>query len=320
MVQSNACPPSFAAAGLILIEGWTLPSLKAPLLRRGSSCAVGHGGWPRCAAPTADTEAVPSFVGAGHWPARGRGTPQGGFSRPLVNSSSDPLLRVSRTPSDFGWGRPLGLPPGFAPAITCSAKPGAAVELQPPQFSIWPGPSGPDVIGESHSDFARRKCCKIQQVRVPRNGGPGADSPCQGEMSRSDRGGRVGEYGHEVSILSRPPAILKVNCPEGAREGGLGHWVLSHRWESTSPRRAKPSCNRRKGSITAPSSAPFGGTFPPGGRLKKSRRRNLPHRSRPTSIPCLPTLSLPCKPTVSKTKTAGWWRAARPSARLTGRR
>ena len=154
----------------------------------------------------------------------------------------------------------------------------------------------------------------------PRNGGPGADSPCQGEMSRSDRGGRVGEYGHEVSILSRPPAILKVNCPEGAREGGLGHWVLSHRWESTSPRRAKPSCNRRKGSITAPSSAPFGGTFPPGGRLKKSRRRNPPHRSKPTSTHCPPTLSLPCKPTVSKTKTAGWWRAARPSARLTGRR
>ena len=134
------------------------------------------------------------------------------------------------------------------------------------------------------------------------------------------RGDREGECGHKVSILSRPPAILKVNCPEGAREGGLGHWVLSHRWESTSPRRAKPSCNRRKGSITAPSSAPFGGTFPPGGRLKKSRRRNPPHRSKPTSTPCPPTLPPPCKPTVSKTKTAGWWRAARPSARLTGRR
>ena len=38
-----------------------------------------------------------------------------------------------------------------------------------------------------------------------------------------------------VPILSRPPAILKVNCPEGAREGGLGHWFLSHRWERNSP-------------------------------------------------------------------------------------
>ncbi len=179
------------------------------------------------------------------------------------------------------------------------------MELQPPQFSIRPGPGGPAGIETNHSDFARRKCCKIQQVRVHRNGGPGADSPCQGEMSRSDRGGRVGEYGHEVSILSRPPAIL---------------WFLSHRWERNSPRRAKPSCNRRKGSIAALSSAPFGGTFPPGGRLKKSRRRNPPHRSKPTSTHCPPTLSLPCKPTVSKTKTAGWWRADRPSARLTGRR
>ena len=56
----------------------------------------------------------------------------------------------------------------------------------------------------------------------PRNGGPGADSPCQGEMSRSDRGGRVGEYGHEVSILSRPPSVFKVNWSEGPREGPLG--------------------------------------------------------------------------------------------------
>ena len=39
----------------------------------------------------------------------------------------------------------------------------------------------------------------------------------------------VNEYEREALILSRPPAILKVNCPEGAREGGLGHWVLSHR-------------------------------------------------------------------------------------------
>ena len=36
-------------------------------------------------------------------------------------------------------------------------------------------------------------------------------------------------------LWSRPPAILKMNCPEGAREGGLGHWFLSHRWERNSP-------------------------------------------------------------------------------------
>ena len=38
--------------------------------------------------------------------------------------------------------------------------------------------------------------------------GSGADSPCQGEMARRVRGGRVGEYGHEVSILSRSPAAF----------------------------------------------------------------------------------------------------------------
>ncbi len=43
----------------------------------------------------------------------------------------------------------------------------------------------------------------------------------------------------------RPPAILKVNCPKGAREGGLGHWLLSDRPESNTvsspPRRAEAS-------------------------------------------------------------------------------
>ena len=138
--------------------------------------------------------------------------------------------------------------------------------------------------------------CLLQGV-TPVNRGPGADFPCQGEMSRSDKGDRVGEYGHGVSILSRPPAILKVNCPEGAREGGLGLWFLSHHWErnsppaggetplrkepSSGPMRASgptksvlsspphPSRLRRatfppRGRLLrgAPSSAPFGGTFP----------------------------------------------------------
>ena len=44
-------------------------------------------------------------------------------------------------------------------------------------------------------------------------------------MARRARGGRGGDYEHKVLIWSRPPAILKVNCPEGAREGGLGHWA-----------------------------------------------------------------------------------------------
>ena len=34
--------------------------------------------------------------------------------------------------------------------------------------------------------------------------GSGADSPYQGEMARRARGGRVGDYEHEVLIRSRP--------------------------------------------------------------------------------------------------------------------
>ena len=44
----------------------------------------------------------------------------------------------------------------------------------------------------------------------------GADSPYQGEMSRRDKRGRVLE-------IPLPLDSSKVNCPEGAREGGLGH-------------------------------------------------------------------------------------------------
>ena len=37
-----------------------------------------------------------------------------------------------------------------------------------------------------------------------------------------------------------PLAHLKVNCPRGAREGGLGHWLLSVRAESnTRPHKNK---------------------------------------------------------------------------------
>ena len=47
--------------------------------------------------------------------------------------------------------------------------------------------------------------------------GSGADSPCQGEMSRSDRGDRVGGYEHEVLIEAVPGGVL-VPLPPGAKE------------------------------------------------------------------------------------------------------
>ena len=53
-----------------------------------------------------------------------------------------PPLRFLRNSSGIGWGRPLGLPPGFAPVATYSAKPGAVVEPRRPQFWNSQAPVG----------------------------------------------------------------------------------------------------------------------------------------------------------------------------------
>ena len=148
--------------------------------------------------------------------------------------------------------------PVFRSKLVGSASSGAEMEPHPLQFSTNPGPSGPAGI-RTLTQILRAGNFLPSPRGNPRNRGPGADSPCQGEMSRSDRGGRVGEYGHEVSILSRPPAILKVNCPEGAREGGLGHWFLSHRWERTPPPAGGEiaSCERRNDRMKPRSETKF---------------------------------------------------------------
>ena len=138
-------------------------------------------------------------------------------------------------------GRPYG---GKRPGGVGSANPGADAKPQQLQFPSRSGPQWGRTKPHPSTPVLRAGNFLPTARGNPRNGGPGADSPCQGEMSRSDRGGRVGEYGHEVSILSRPPAILKVNCPEGAREGGLGHWFLSHRWERNSPPALRPQARQ----------------------------------------------------------------------------
>ena len=46
--------------------------------------------------------------------------------------------------------------------------------------------------------------------------GAGADSPCQGEMARRARGGRVGDYEHEVLIGAVPGAFWFL-CRHGQR-------------------------------------------------------------------------------------------------------
>ena len=157
---------------------------------RGSSSAQGVGGRVRTPAPVAYSEALSFF-------RRGALCAPTGGQRPPLRRKTDRERWLANS--------------------------GADLEPHQLQFSTNPGPSGPAGI-EGATQILRAGnfawTCRYASPVM----GSGADSPCQGEMSRSDRGGRVGEYEHGVLILSRPPAILKVNCPEGAREGGLGHW------------------------------------------------------------------------------------------------
>ena len=79
-----------------------------------------------------------------------RGKARAADSRPYGVSGNNPKirregqappLRFLRNSSGIGWGRPLGLPPGFAPVATYSAKPGAAVGSRQPQFWNSQGPA-----------------------------------------------------------------------------------------------------------------------------------------------------------------------------------
>ena len=55
-------------------------------------------------------------------------------------------------------------------------------------------------------------------------------------------GSRGGEYEREALILSRALVILKVNWPEGPREGGLGHCDDEPPWaKSLAARRRRNS-------------------------------------------------------------------------------
>ena len=130
--------------------------------------------------------------------------------------------------------------------------------------------------------------------------GSGADSPCQGEMARRARGGRVGDYEHEVLIRSRPRRVLGYlsRTPGEAQRSGFAgkrrskeavavfaarrkrrqadFATTSRHGQSNSPPaggeiplRKEPSSGpmrasgpTKKRSIIAPSSAPFGGTYP----------------------------------------------------------
>ena len=97
------------------VPGW--PGV--PLLPMGSRNLIPHLAWAtarvaptstclkpdgrvRTPAPTRHIQKLSFFTGAGPRPAHGRGTPQGGFSRPSADSPSAPPLRISRRLSKHG--------------------------------------------------------------------------------------------------------------------------------------------------------------------------------------------------------------------------
>ena len=136
--------------------------------------------------------------------------------------------------------------------------------------------------------------------------GSGADSPCQGEMARRARGGRVGDYEHEVLIRSRPrwrfghyAAVGKVTRRPQTAESPCDERsnpiiAPSSVWPSASHLSLSPlafghlplirGVGTRGGRLlggSAPSSGPFGATFPPGGRLFGGERPLTRPRERP---------------------------------------
>ena len=182
----------------------------------------------------------------GEFSEGGGGTPQGGISRPSADSPSAPALHWEKpSPAGGHMGRPykgyetaplirlaFGQPPSpkgeglrATARVALAAENGLEALVRQSQARLWnrtrpnfPPDQAPVGRNETQTttQILRAGNTPPSQRDDPRNRGSGADSPCQGEMSRSDRGGRVGEYGHEVSILSRPPrpCLKNVNMPQ----------------------------------------------------------------------------------------------------------
>ena len=157
------------------------------------------------------------------------------------------------------------------------------------------GPSGPVEIQTFTQILRAGNIAKPNKYASPVMGS-GADSPCQGEMARRARGGRVGDYEHEVLIWSRPRwrfAQSLVAPGEDQRSGFAGkrrskgtNAVFAARRKrsgvdfATTSRRGQSNPPPAGGGISsatnkiALSSSPHPSrlrraTFPQGGRLKE---------------------------------------------------
>ena len=200
-----------AAAERPVTFGWHFSWLKARLLRGlGSSAVQRIGGRPSVPSPQ-NTGTTRSF-------RRGR-------------SQTGPRAHIVR-PCGGKWTQVVGL-----------EMAGAGAGRQPLKFLHAQAP-----VGRLEFRHPLRFCApeglRHKQESAPVMGDRGPTPPVRGRCREATKGVGWANMGAEAPILSRPPAILKVNCPEGAREGGLGHWFLSHRWERNSPPALRPQARQ----------------------------------------------------------------------------
>ena len=132
------------------------------------------------------------------------------------------------------------------------------------QFLQTQGPVARREFRVSLRFCAPKMLCPVQGVTPVM--GAGADSPCQGEMARRARGGRVGDYEHEVLIGAVPGGVLfNLPCLQakpstagspgrgGAREraqfspsGGNGDKRTLRRRAAMDKGTRRPHCARRR--------------------------------------------------------------------------
>ena len=111
------------------------------------------------------------------------------------------------------------------------------------------GPSGPEGIAEATQILRAGNFLPVPRDN-PRNGGPGKGDYEHEVLIRSRTRRRFGDFAAAGKVTRRPQAA---KSPAKNRRNGA-------------PRSSRPTRYPK----SAPSSGPFGATFPPGGRLERA--------------------------------------------------
>ena len=206
----------------------------------------------------------------------------------------------------------MGLPPGFVPATTYSAQPGAAVRPNQQQFWNSQAPVGRREFRPAAQILRAGNFAILNRYAPPAMGDRGPTPPVRGRCREATEGIGWRSYGHEVPV-GRVPRRSFGDFPIGT----LGKSLAARR------QRNPPATN-----ATIPSSPPHPSrlrraTFPPGGRLKGSRRRNSPPLRKPAP-PCFKRKTLlqyggrnPNREGERPWSSTAWWprpRAPSPTA------